>query len=162
MGYTHYWRQVRDLTETEWDDLIAVTKDIMWRSGVELADPMGNVLGGEVISSKEIAFNGIAEDSHESFVLNRVMRELYDYEKGMMQEDPGVFDFCKTARKPYDTVVTAVLIAAVAITGDAYVVSSDGYAEDWEEGMQLLDRVAPGMSAHHVLHYSIFKDEEAA
>ena len=29
MGYTHYWRQQRDFTETEWQELTRLTKLIL-------------------------------------------------------------------------------------------------------------------------------------
>ena len=46
------------------------------------------------------------------------------------------FEFCKTAQKPYDKYVVAMLIAVAQIT-DSISVSSDGDQEDWLEGLQL-------------------------
>ena len=49
-----------------------------------------------------------------------------------------VFSCCKTAYKPYDLAVTAVLVAAVHHFGkDAFIVSSDGDMEHWFEGVAL-------------------------
>ena len=51
--------------------------------------------------------------------------------------NPWVFNFCKTARKPYDTYVTATLIAALDHWGsDVVKVSSDGSIQEWEEGIE--------------------------
>ncbi|PWC64028.1 hypothetical protein TSH7_10065 [Azospirillum sp. TSH7] len=52
---------------------------------------------------------------HESFVLNRTKDRA----------------FCKTARKPYDLVVCAVLAVAQMVAPDAISVTSDGDSDDW-------------------------------
>lgn len=63
------------------------------------------------------------EDSHESFVIANEATE---------------FTFCKTARKPYDAVVCAVLILAKAYFGKNIEISSDGDWAEWQEGKDLL------------------------
>jgi hypothetical protein len=60
-----------------------------------------------------------ADASHETFAIPLRVSHLQD------------FDFCKTARKPYDVVVTGVLCILAEAGLD---VSSDGEAEDWEAG----------------------------
>ena len=50
-------------------------------------------------------------------------------------------DFCKTARYPYDTVVTACLIIMKHYLGDSFQVNSDGYASDWADGLILAKQV---------------------
>ena len=59
-------------------------------------------------------------------------------------------DFCKTARMPYDKVVTAILIRAAQLLGDEYMdksgrreIRSDGDWEEWDEGRQLVKKVFP-------------------
>ena len=70
-----------------------------------------------------IRLNGEGKDGHETFYFVPV---------------PDVFDFCKTAEKPYDAVVCAVLLAAQAHYGAALEVSSDGYWDrEWSEGRKL-------------------------
>jgi hypothetical protein len=51
------------------------------------------------------------------------------------------FDFCKTARKPYDAVVTACLILLKQTYGDAVEVSSDGSWSEWQDGRDLYAKV---------------------
>lgn len=69
--------------------------------------------------------------SHESFWFPRVM----DPRDCDGEERP--FQFCKTAYKPYDVLVTAALIAAKHRFGDAVSVSSDGGDKDWFDGQML-------------------------
>jgi hypothetical protein len=73
--------------------------------------------------------NGSKEDGHETFVL----REHFSQNES--------FNFCKTARKPYDTVVTACLIVLSYRLGACIDVSSDGDATDWTEGLRLAQKV---------------------
>tara|TARA_R110002167_G_scaffold299151_1_gene503494 strand:- start:652 stop:1098 length:447 start_codon:yes stop_codon:yes gene_type:complete len=122
MGYTHYWRPTRDLTEDEWDNIRQVAKTI-------LKDNHGIILDNEPTDSQNLSItyesilcNGIGDDGHETFYLTRKMR--------------NDFEFCKTAQKPYDKYIVAMLIAVAQIT-DSISVSSDGDQEDWLEGLQL-------------------------
>ena len=122
MGYTHYWRPTRDLTEDEWDNIRQVAKRI-------LKDNHGVILDNEPTDSQNLSItydsvlcNGIGDDGHETFYLTRKMR--------------NDFEFCKTAQKPYDKYIVAMLIAVAQIT-DSISVSSDGDQEDWLEGLQL-------------------------
>jgi hypothetical protein len=135
MGYTHYWRQTKDLTEDEWDNVRQVAKTI-------LKDNHGVILDNEPTDSQNLSitydsilFNGRGDDSHETFYLTRKQRPKYDYESDE-EFAKGAFEFCKTAQKPYDKYVVAMLIAITQIT-DSITVSSDGDQSDWLEGMQL-------------------------
>jgi len=53
------------------------------------------------------------------------------------ESDALLFSCCKTPFKPYDIVVTAVLVAAQHHFGAAFVVQSDGDLEQWRDGMAL-------------------------
>jgi len=57
------------------------------------------------------------------------------------KDEPETFDFCKTAYKPYDVVVTAILIRAKQIYGSCVKISSDGDWQDWQAGRELYERV---------------------
>lgn len=81
-----------------------------------------------IISSTDgIRLNG-RDDQHEPFELS-----------------PGPIDswYCKTARKPYDETVTAILIRAKVRAGSAINISSDGDWREWEDGRDLVERVWP-------------------
>ena len=53
---------------------------------------------------------------------------------------PG-FDFCKTARKPYDVVVCAALLAIKHHQGDNVEIRSDGdFGDEWQPAYRLYRR----------------------
>ena len=86
-----------------------------------------------IISSTDgIRLNGL-DDEHEPFELA-----------------PGLVNvrrFCKTARKPYDETVTAILIRAKVRAGSAIRIRSDGDWREWWAGRDLVERVWPGEKA---------------
>lgn len=122
MGYTHYWRQPEMVdadkfaTFTKNVALIIKTAD---DAGIPLGDSSGQ--GSPEVLEKVIAFNGFANFGYESFIL----------------ENGKEFSFCKTGQRPYDAVVTAILIQLKRELGDAFVVTSDGKWSDWTEGRNL-------------------------
>ena len=74
-----------------------------------------------------IRFNGKGEEGHETF---------------MLTPDSQEFNFCKTAQKPYDIVVVAILCLLAHHTSGV-TVSSDGGISDWTDGLALAQRVEP-------------------
>ena len=137
MGYTHYWRQLRDFTDTEWQELMRLTKLITASSGRDI------ILSEFNINNEEIRFNGYGEEGHETFLITKKKRAKRQYEEQEAYDRQGAFEFCKTAHKPYDKYVTAVLCALYNIEvkewplGDGKImsISSDGNTEDWTEGL---------------------------
>ena len=143
MGYTHYWRQLRDFTDTEWNELARLTKLITThRKGeVQVLDVSVDKEDPDTltISNDEIRFNGIGEDGHETFILTKKKRAKDDYEEQEDYDRQGAFDFCKTAQKPYDKYVVAVLCALYTMDRTKSIMSeitSDGRVEDWNEGLE--------------------------
>ncbi|SLM37795.1 hypothetical protein LPUS_07754 [Lasallia pustulata] len=132
MGYTHSW-EVRD-----WEAWAAAfplivydARIIISHSGVPIGGPEPETDGpcAPLVSETEgIALNGDQGDCHEPFIL-----------------EPYLCDraFCKTARKAYDMVVTAILIRAKKHAGDAFRVSSDGSWDEWENGKEILEHLWP-------------------
>lgn len=138
MGYSHYWKTHYPLTAVHGGDTVDSARDGIaaivslamercivlesyngseWHRVVDAFDavgPEGVCLNGD--SSTDLA--------HESFNLS-FHRTIE-------------FGACKTARKPYDQVVTAILI----YLGNAYPgyidVTSDGEARDWLAGAELV------------------------
>ena len=92
-----------------------------------------------VFNDKEITFNGIGDDSHETFCIDRVitLKKLKDfndeYAIGQWKRGKKHYSFCKTARKPYDFFVKIVLLLYMHYFKVA--VSWDG---DWDEAMRAL------------------------
>ena len=143
MGYTHYWRQQRDFTDTEWQELTRLAKLITADGQGILANAFSDKNSKPTIDNEEISFNGIGDDGHETFCITRKKRDLYDYEKQDSIQDAymhdksggGVFNFCKTAHKPYDKYVVAVLCAIYRVQRDIMNITSDGNTADWTEGL---------------------------
>jgi hypothetical protein len=131
MGYTHYWK-ITERLDKDWDKWTSFLPDAMKimsyaeaKLDIPLADAFGETKGDEQISLSGVSMNGYAENSHDSFVLSPEVTE---------------FDFCKTAQKPYDTVVTAILVLAKETFGEAIEVSTDGELEDWNDGLYLYEK----------------------
>lgn len=116
MGYTHYWRQQRHFTKKEWGEIRASAKAICAESKIPL----------EVNDDAyRLSINGLAEDAYEDFTLSC---------EGLP------FDFCKTAREPYDVVVCAILAAVHTRVPGVLSIKSDGEPEEWEPGVQLASK----------------------
>ena len=133
MGYTHYWYQDPKLDA---DKFAAASLDIakvIEASEVTLAGGMGDAGTTPEIGPEKIWINGVEDDAHETFAIEPTAKKQ-DWESG---EDSKVFNFCKTARKPYDEVVTASLAVLKHHLGDALRVSSDGDFDEWSEGLAL-------------------------
>jgi hypothetical protein len=124
LGYTHYFNQNRSFTTFEWEAIRKFSKRIIKVNKDILGDMMGE--GGKPEAGKNcIAFNGIGDMAHESFAINRE----HDV------KDRG--NFCKTAEKPYDVCVVAVLCFINYVAPGALDISSDGRRNDWMVGLEV-------------------------
>jgi hypothetical protein len=135
VGYTHYWRQTRNLTRDEWAAMTADFTELFnyaqHMAGIPLADGMGEAGTQPIIGKSNIAFNGVGDDHHETFFIRRV-------------RDPEDYEFCKTAQKPYDAVVTACLCyLSTCLDTPAFRVSSDGSGPDFLDGLDLARKALP-------------------
>jgi hypothetical protein len=90
MGYTHYIENKRAFTDSEWKALTAEVKELLANSDVPIGGPDGKIGTKPKFCKDYIGFNGIGDDSHET---------------ASVIKDARNFEFCKTARKPYDKVV---------------------------------------------------------
>jgi len=120
MGYTHYWTVEKPISADAFAKLQEGIKAI-----IETATEAGSPIADESTDGI-IAFNGVGAKSHETFVIK--------------VGDTG-FNFCKTAEKPYDAVVTASLILLKKELGLEVLISSDGRWIDWEGGQLLYETV---------------------
>ena len=130
MGYTHYWRLKPTILPTE---AVLLLGELLWDAytrGVvqyEFDDPQP-----PLVSDTKIRFNGVGEQGHETF---------YFLATGDGAAGRGwAFQFCKTARKPYDEVVMQVLIVLKHYLGAAITVTSDGdFAVEWADARRTLE-----------------------
>lgn len=135
MGYSHYF-PTRDAAALAavLPQLGADTRQIVAEAGkreILLAGPLGS--GEPVITDTEIALNGDESvgGDYESFVIGTEVRG---------------FNFCKTAHRPYDAAVVAILLRAHALAPGALDISSDGDDDEWRDGRELY-RVTFGTDA---------------
>lgn len=123
MGYTHYWYGNRPFTAAEWMNIQSDAHKLLNPQPIKVLleyDQPGTV---PEIANDVIAFNGDGDEGHETF---------------WFQREPDDFQFCKTAAKPYDVLVTAMLIVSHKRAPDALRISSDGGIEDWADGLALV------------------------
>ena len=120
MGYTHYWKLGRDLTD---DEVRRIAEFVPVLAGHAAA--AGVPTHWEVNGHDDYFFslNGIGDDGHETFGLSKKATD---------------FAFCKTARKPYDSVVVALLCWAHQCC-PAFTWTSDGDDEpDYKDAGEAL------------------------
>jgi hypothetical protein len=131
MGYTVYWTHQRSFTTQEWENIRQAVCN-MFKRLKQVKGSCGT--GRPEIDNDSIHFNGDATkgEDHESFYLDR--------------EGDG-FNFCKTARKPYDRFVKAVLVVANYYAPGALDVTCDGDDEPdcWTEGVSIAKIYANGV-----------------
>jgi len=130
MSYTHYWTFNKTKTkaadvEKAYQRAIRDIHKIVLFSKKNVVNLAGFTAHTKVGAYGGIDFNGVKDDGHENFYL----REHFSQGIG--------FHFCKTARKQYDIVVTAALIVLKHRLKGAVDVSSDGWSDDWEQGLEL-------------------------
>jgi hypothetical protein len=127
-GYTHYytWKQSPDDASikacvADMNRLIEARKSILVSPGGRETTP-----GSLKLSATNVDFNGIGNNAHEPFVFPYAF------------SDHDSFNFCKTAWKPYDEVVTACLIVARDhFSPSVLEIDSDGSWSDWSRGAKL-------------------------
>jgi hypothetical protein len=87
-----------------------------------------NGTGNPEFLENEIAFNGDKTDDmdHESFVIQRDNSKEREDEKGL------IFEFCKSARKPYDLMVKISMLRLKHHFPKTEI-SCDGDASDWKQ-----------------------------
>ena len=127
MGYTHYFTIIKQPTFEQWAPIRKAMQEVFALRIGSLVRFESDSPEPPLANDTLIRFNGIREAGHETFFLSR--------------EDEG-FQFCKTACKPYDSLVTACLTLVGHFAPDCYDIGSDGDPEDWEEGLKLAESVA--------------------
>lgn len=121
MGYSHYWKIEKDMHMQEFKHLQTVAAKI-----VEASDASVDLSINTSPLYPSITVEGMASDAHETFYLTPKAVE---------------FEFCKTARKPYDEVVVGILDYADAL--GLLEFTSDGNFDDLAAGRKLADEYAP-------------------
>jgi tetratricopeptide (TPR) repeat protein len=122
-GYTHYWTWQADPNAGELGRCIAEMQQIAAARGDRITVRSDGT---------SITINGLGADAHEDFRFPRASAE----------DEGDRFQFCKTAGKPYDEVVTACLIVARDhFPPQVLDIASDGEWADWAAGRALYETV---------------------
>jgi hypothetical protein len=95
------------------------------QSGIHIVAEFDNLSSYPICNLDEIVFNGPGGDGHETMVLEREPKRL--------------FQFCKTAYKPYDLLVTALLLI-VWHHSRAWNITSDGNTDGWQPAVELIEK----------------------
>ncbi|OOP65280.1 hypothetical protein BMF89_00060 [Arthrobacter sp. SRS-W-1-2016] len=127
MGYTHYFPGLKATP-----GVITDAGKVIDASSVTICGPKGQ--GLPVLNAAEgIRLNGFgaAGEAHETFRLQGSVEPRH----------ADMWTFCTTAGKPYDAVVTAILIAAAvhALGSPTGTVRSDGRWGNWAAGVSLYE-----------------------
>ena len=137
MGYTHYWsfkkpnrgqsKRTELLYQKALIECVLIAKRYQEQatgldrlSGYSVFTKLGDYGGFKI--------NGKGTNSHEDFTLREHYIQNRDH-----------YTFCKTAMKPYDTVVVACLALLKHRLGDLITVSSDGNSADWTRGLEFVN-----------------------
>lgn len=129
MGYTHYWNFAGNTAPKDLKDgekrfaeaarIINACADKVKGMGVEIAGGVGN--GSPTINERAIYFNGKGRESYETFYVAL---------------DRDGWDFCKTARRPYDILVCLSLLALKSVFGEDFKYTSDGITKEAYENRE--------------------------
>lgn len=138
MGYTHYWETAKKIDKKNWKVLMGAV-NILFKGCEKTIQKEYTDTSEAEVNIDRIRFNGIGEDGHETFLLSREGRVSEWAREERKNSSTPCFGFCKTARKPYDEYVTAVLILAKLYLGDQIKLSSDGTALEWQSGVDLIN-----------------------
>ncbi len=128
MGYTNYWYQYRDFTDSEWMEIVDYFNTLMEKEEYRKLVDLGAVNKNDPFQQakyedNEIFVNGGEGGSCETFVLNKYER------KPMYEGDKTYFNFCKTRGLPYDKIVWKMLkfikLVALDPTSADFIISND-------------------------------------
>ena len=152
MGYTHYWHRPESLDGERWSRFVADVKSLLnavteeevgcGEGECDYSHPIvirgSGGTGMPSLNADRVAFNGDdrGRHAHESFYLRRTVAA----DDRVAAGDGLYFEFCKTARKPYDLLVTSTLICLRHHFPEV-VVLSDGDPGDWRYAVELAERV---------------------
>jgi hypothetical protein len=131
MGFTRYWTINGGLDENKFIEF-SKTCQI-------LVDELGVPLDGVIINDRQVRFNGVDEDAHETF-------HFLDNEG---------FNFCKTNVKPYDIVVCGCLYVAKIIFGDNIKINQDCDQSEDEEQLKKVISILRDKKINLILEKSL-------
>lgn len=132
MGYTHYFTQKKQPTDEQWQALKEKVTEV-YNTMQKQRTPTGSIIVCNGLGEVQIRqAQGLFIEQGQSICFNGAAKLRQDHEPFYLtQKRNKNFDFCKTAEKPYDFMVVAVLILADYYCPNCYNISSDGSKDDW-------------------------------
>lgn len=145
MGFTHYWdtRNCTEEDEQAYSQALPIIKDIVNRHATLICFEYDRPERKPLATRSQIRFNGKGEEGHETLIFRL----------------NGKWEFCKTARKPYDLAVCEVLLVLKAYLPNMSL-SSDGFygvLREQQETIQLEENWPRAMEnvKRYGIHYSV-------
>jgi hypothetical protein len=157
MGYTHYWRfKNNTVSKVAFNKYIKDVRTIeeffkknkVYSKSVSSCEEYQNervVLFDGGGYTKGIAYGGTVQNGKftpNGFSLNGDDSKGLDHEGFGISLGENEWNFCKTARKPYDIAVCVILLAMKYQT-KSIEVSSDGNMEEWADAINLFQQIFP-------------------
>lgn len=135
MGYTHYYEQKRSFTDAEWSIIVKGWQLISKEAKIYVDDQsnLDSAHAKHKLVDPYFNINGKGKEAHENFVLYKNLEHI----SGLRDAVRNI-NFVKTARKKYDRYVVALLLLINNVAPNAFVVKSDGYLDEWFDGMDIL------------------------
>tara|TARA_R100000789_G_C2981113_1_gene143492 strand:- start:12 stop:653 length:642 start_codon:yes stop_codon:yes gene_type:complete len=100
----------------------------------------GTWFAGSILTQRVAPINNDTGKGSGSYETLCIDRDNSKAEFKQFNRNELLFNFCKTAYRPYDLVVTAVLIALKHHFQEARI-SSDGESSEWMDGMMLCNNI---------------------
>lgn len=142
MGYTHYFRQLKPVSDQQWGLFTSLVTDVFLlmqnRDLLGLCIQICDVQGVALLQRSDELFCRTAPGSQNCIAFNGYELLGLDHEAFVLCQHTPRSWFCKTAAKPYDFMVKATLILANTCCPDCYDISSDGDELDWLPVLQWL------------------------
>ena len=134
MGYTHYYH-IQDITKPLMTSEIAQDiESIIMASEIPLGDGSDEPDSQPILEHDLVQVNGIGDEGHETLCYP----PDFEWNRKVHRPESLGSSFCKTARKPYDVVVCAALLAIKHHLGDNVEIHSDGdFDDEWQPAYQL-------------------------
>lgn len=128
MGYTHYWKDVKIDNLNNVNEKFKLFKRLIKKNYKHIYTAGNKYLTKYLIIQREYNIDLPIELNQEYCIFNG-KRDLGNETFYISETD---FNFCKTARKPYDFFVTAYLMLLADDDSFTGKVSTDGNTDDWK------------------------------
>ena len=154
--YIHYWyiKNERDIDDITWSKISKDSQKIFeyFKENKDLCLELGdwNGYSEPIVDNDKIIFNGGDDKRCDSFVIFAKCKDRYHNVSSISNY---YFDFCNTARKPYDIVVQMILLIFKHHMQDDIFIHSDSSNTDWINAIELTKKLFnyPDIMVEYVL-----------